>query len=56
MLLDGSPDFVALAKAYGIPSMRVTDEASADEAIKKLSTEEGLMLVEVIVDKDFPTL
>ena len=56
VFLDGSPDFVKLAAAYGIPAMRVTDDKTADEAIKKLSTEQGLMLVEVIVDKDFPTL
>ena len=56
VFLDGSPDFVKLAAAYGITAMRVTDDKTADEAIKKLSTEQGLMLVEVIVDKDFPTL
>lgn len=56
VFLDGSPDFVKLAEAYGIPSMRVTDDKTADDAIKKLSEDSGLMLVEVIVDKDFPTL
>jgi hypothetical protein len=36
--------------------MRVTDDKTADEAIAKLAGDTGLMLVEVIVDKDFPTL
>ena len=56
VFLDGSPDFVKLAEAYGIPSMRVTDKESMDAAIKRLSEDDGLLLVEVTVDKDFPTL
>ncbi len=56
VFLDGSPDFVKLAESYGIPAMRVTDDKTADEAIAKLAGDTGLMLVEVIVDKDFPTL
>ena len=56
VFLDGSPDFVKLAEAYGIPSMRVTDKESMDAAIKRLAEDEGLLLVEVTVDKDFPTL
>ena len=56
VFLDGSPDFVKLAEAYGIPALRVTDDASMDTAIDRLAHGEGLLLVEVVVDKDFPTL
>lgn len=56
VFLDGSPDFVKLAQAYGIPSMRVTDKKSMDKAIKELAGDDKLMLVEVCVDEDAPTL
>lgn len=56
VFLDGSPDMIKLAAAYGIEALRVTDEDSMCMAIEKLANEKGLMLVEVVVDKDFPTL
>lgn len=56
VFLDGSPDFVKLAEAYGIPAMRVCDSAKMDEAIDALAHKDGMMLVEVVVDKNFPTL
>lgn len=56
VFLDGSPDLVKLAQAYGIPAVRVTDDKSADKAIEELATREGMMLCEVVVDKNFPTL
>ena len=56
VFLDGSPDFIKLADAYGIPAVRVTDEASMEEAITRLSNDKGLLVAEVIVDKDFATL
>lgn len=54
--LDGSPDFISLAKAYGLPCMRVTNEKEADEAIEKLSTTEGSFFVECVVDDFHSTL
>ncbi|MBR1663710.1 MAG: biosynthetic-type acetolactate synthase large subunit [Ruminococcus sp.] len=56
VFLDGSPDFVKLAAAYGIPAMRVTDTRSMNKAIDALAGEDRLMLVEVCVDEDAPTL
>ncbi len=56
VFLDGSPDFVKLAAAYGIPAIRVTDKKSEDKAIEMLAEEKGMLLCEVVVDKDFPTL
>ncbi|MCD7741839.1 MAG: biosynthetic-type acetolactate synthase large subunit [Ruminococcus sp.] len=56
VFLDGSPDFVKLAEAYGIDAMRVTDADSMNEAIDRLVNNDCITLVEVVVDKDFPTL
>jgi acetolactate synthase-1/2/3 large subunit len=54
--LDGSPDFVKLAEAYGIPSMRVTDNSQIDDAIDKLFNEQGIFLLECNVAPNEPTL
>ena len=54
--LEGSPDFITLAKAYGIPCMRVTNEAEGDEAIRKLSEEKGSFFVECVVGDFHATL
>lgn len=56
VFLDGSPDFIKLAEAYGIPAMRVTDSDSMDKAVQTLAEHKGIYLVEVVVDKNFPTL
>ena len=56
VFLDGSPDFVKLAAAYGIPAIRVHDTKSMNKAIEALAGEDKLMLVEVCVDEDAPTL
>ena len=56
VFLDGSPDFIKLAEAYGIRSCRVTDSRTADEAITLLAEYDGLALVEVIVDENEATL
>ena len=54
--LDGSPDFITLAKSYGIPWMRVTDENQAKEAIARLSAEKGSFFVECCVEDFCSTL
>ncbi|SDA23185.1 acetolactate synthase, large subunit [Ruminococcus sp. YE71] len=56
VFLDGSPDFVKLAEAYGITALRVTDEESMKQAIARLAGSDERLLVEVVVDKDFATL
>jgi acetolactate synthase-1/2/3 large subunit len=54
--LDGSPDFVKLAEAYGIPSMRITDDSQIDEAIEKLFNADGIFLLECRVAPNESTL
>lgn len=54
--LDGSPDFVKLAQAYGIDSMRVSDISQLDEALKLLTKAEGICLIEVDVPERETTL
>ncbi len=56
VFLDGSPDFIKLADAYGIKGCRVTDAASENEAIELLAEYDGIALVEVMVDENAPTL
>lgn len=56
VFLDGSPDFIKLAEAYSIPAMRVSDSESMEKAVDMLAEHKGICLVEVVVDKDFPTL
>ena len=50
--LDGSPDFAAIAAAYGIPSIMVREEEELDEAIEHFLSTKGacLMLCEVHPD------
>ena len=49
--LKGSPDFVALAKAYGIPAERVSTKAEADEAVRRIVSADGPYLIECNVYK-----
>ena len=56
VFLDGSPDFIKLAEAYGIKSYRVTDNESMDKAIDVLANGNELCLVEVMVDDRAKTL
>ncbi len=56
VFLDGSPDFLKLAEAYGIKSYRVVDNASMDEAIDIIKNSNELCLVEVVVSEMAKTL
>ena len=47
-----SPDFVALAKAYGIEATKVEARKDLKEALLKLLNHEGSYLLEVIVAKE----
>lgn len=47
--LDGSPDFCAIASAYGIENMLADSEESAVEGIKKLISSDKPFLLEVAV-------
>lgn len=56
VFLEGSPDIIKLAEAYGIKALRVNSSETMENAVNALAHEEGPLIVEVIVDKDFPTL
>ena len=54
--LDGSPDFVKLAGAYGIPAFRAEDNGGIPGALDLFFAEKGPVLLEVRVDPEEPTL
>lgn len=54
--LDGSPDFVKLAAAYGIPARSVHSDQEAEEALQEFLSSPGPYLLECVVDEDEPTL
>ncbi len=54
--LDGSPDFVRLAQAYGIPARRVERMEDTGEAIAALLAADTPYLLECVVPADEPTL
>lgn len=56
VFLDGSPDFVKLAEAYGINALRINDDNQIEQAISKLVNSKGLFLLECVVDPDYSTL
>ena len=55
MDLDGSPDFEAIAAAYGIPSLVVCGEDELDEAIGRFLGEPGPCLMICQVHPDVAT-
>ena len=50
-----SPDFVAIAKAYGIAAVRVTDEAELKDVLSQLPECKGPLLIDLIMDEAFET-
>ena len=48
--LDGSPDFAAIAAAYGIPSITVGEEGEVENALDRFLAEEGSCLLIAKVD------
>jgi len=48
--LDGSPDFAAIAAAYGIPSITVGEEGQVEDALDRFLAEEGSCLLIAKVD------
>jgi acetolactate synthase I/II/III large subunit len=54
--LTGSPDFVKLAEAYGIPATEVSSNAQAELAAKRMLESDGPFLLVCRVDPDEPTL
>ena len=56
VFLDGSPDFIKLAEAYGIPSKRVSDMSEAGAAIDEMLAAKGCYLIEVEVEENQKTI
>lgn len=56
VFLDGSPDFIKLAEAYGIPSKRVSDMSAAGAAIDEMLAAKGCYLIEVEVEENQKTI
>lgn len=54
--LDGSPDFVRLADAYGIPARRLSRPEEIPVALDAMFRTEGTFLLEVETDPEEPTL
>jgi acetolactate synthase-1/2/3 large subunit len=48
--LSDNPDFVQVSQAFGIPSFRVENDSQIDEAIDKIFSEKGPLLVHVPID------
>lgn len=53
--LDGSPDFCKLAEAYGIPSMKISENSEIDKGIDALLADKNSFLLVVEVDPFEPT-
>jgi acetolactate synthase-1/2/3 large subunit len=53
--LDGSPDFEAIAGAYGIPSIVVHEEAEIDDCVDRMLSTPGCVLTIVDVHPDVAT-
>ena len=51
----GNPDFVALAKAFGVPGVRVDDAAGLEKAIREAIAAGGPTLIEVPVPNEMPS-
>ncbi len=47
-----NPDFQTIAKAYNIPSLRVTERNNLDDAVGKMVKSEGPFLLEVVVERE----
>lgn len=50
--LEGSPDFVKLAEAYGVKGLRATNKDEAKQAWQEAMATPGPVLVEFVVDKE----
>lgn len=48
----GNPDFVALAKAFGIMGLRVTDKTQVADAINAANDHDGPVVVDFVVDPE----
>lgn len=56
VFLEGNPDFVKLAEAYGFKGERINSNAQVDAALDRMLADDGPYLLECIVDPEEPTL
>lgn len=56
VFLDGSPDFIALAAAYGISGRRITSDSQIADAVKEMLAADGAYVLECAVDPAQPSL
>lgn len=54
--LDGSPDFVRLASAYGIRARSVSSNEEAQAALEEMWADDAPYLLECVVHPDYPSL
>ena len=54
--LDGSPDFVKVAAAYGIAARSISSNEQAEDAIRELLADDRPYLLECAVSPDYPSL
>ncbi|MGV3505288.1 MAG: biosynthetic-type acetolactate synthase large subunit [Adhaeribacter sp.] len=47
-----NPDFVAIGKAYGIASQKVSERENLEEAVRTMLAHEGPYLLEIVVEKE----
>jgi acetolactate synthase-1/2/3 large subunit len=47
-----NPDFVAIAKAYGLASQKVTSRDQLEDAIQEMIDHQGPYVLEVVVEQE----
>ena len=55
VMLDGSPDFVKLAEAYGIPSERIEDDSDVNAAIDRMLSSQSPYVLVCRVAENIPS-
>ncbi len=54
--LDGNPDFMKLADAYGIAGKKIEDPGDVRDALSEMLSYQGPYILECVIDKDEDTL
>ncbi|MFC2138659.1 biosynthetic-type acetolactate synthase large subunit [Bacteroidota bacterium] len=47
-----NPDFITIAKGYGVKARKVTERATLDDAIKEMIEYDGAYLLETVIEKE----
>ena len=54
--LNGKPDYVSIAKAYGIEALSVSSDSEVEAAIDQMLKDDKPFLLECSVNPDYPSL